>query len=373
MTISVGQAQGVSGSQVRERFEGNQLMTKELIAVQYLRGAAVVMVVLHHLLSTNGIEYLLVPRLGGFGVEIFFVISGFIMWHTTATADISAVEFWRRRIVRIVPLYWFFLSIVVIVALLLPRLFYSTVVTPENALKSFFFIPHYHLVQTSVIAPILIPGWSLNYEMFFYLLFGLAVFVPSRTWRAVILGVQLLGLVLLGLVFHPVDAVAVTYTSPELLKFLDGMVLAMIYRANGLNSPKLGFALIVLGIFLSPLIAVSNVFGMIDSFAGLSSTFIVAGSLAFEAVARRAPNPVFHAVGNASYSIYLSHLFFLRLSELVWRHFSLFGSSGVLDATYVACALAFAIGGGIAVYYCVERPILLAFRRRRSPVAATTA
>lgn len=348
-------------------------MTKELIAVQYLRAAAVVMVVLHHLLSTNGIEYLLVPRLGGFGVEIFFVISGFIMWHTTATADISAAEFWRRRIIRIVPLYWFFLSIVVIVALLLPQLFYSTVVTPKNVLKSFLFIPHYHLVQTNVIAPILIPGWSLNYEMFFYLLFGLAVFVPSRTWRAVILAVQLLGLVLLGRIFQPTDAVAATYTSPELLKFLDGMVLAMIYRASGLNNPRLGFALIVVGVFFSPLIAVSSVFGMIDGFAGLSSTFIVAGSLAFEAVVRRAPNAVFHAVGNASYSIYLSHLFFLRLSELLWRHFALFGSSRALDATYIACALTFAVGGGIAVYYCIERPILFAFRRSHSPIAATTA
>src|SRR5450631_4162160 len=101
-------------------------MPKELIVVQYMRGIAVVIVVLHHLFSTTGLEYLFLPRLGEFGVDIFFVISGFIMWHTTAGADISAVEFWRRRIIRIVPLYWFFLSIVVIVALLSPQLFYTT-------------------------------------------------------------------------------------------------------------------------------------------------------------------------------------------------------------------------------------------------------
>src|SRR6185295_16016614 len=139
-----------------------RLMTKEVIAVQYLRGIAAAIVVLHHLFSTKGLEYLFLPSLGGFGVDIFFIISGFIMWHTTAESDISALEFWRRRIVRVVPLYWFFLSVMVIAALLAPRVFNSTVITPENVVKSYLFIPHYHVVQNNLIAPILIPGWSLN-------------------------------------------------------------------------------------------------------------------------------------------------------------------------------------------------------------------
>lgn len=348
-------------------------ITKELITVQYLRGIAAVMVVLHHLLSTNGIEYLFAQHLGEFGVEIFFVISGFIMWHTTATADISAVEFWHRRIIRIVPLYWFFLSIFVIVALFLPRLFHSTVIAPENVVKSFLFIPHFHFVQANLIAPILIPGWSLNYEMFFYLLFGFSVFVSSRVHRAVILGALLLGLVLLGLTFQPTGAVAATYTSPELLKFLDGMILAVIYRAGMLNSTKLGLALIVVGLLLSPFVLVSADFGTFYNAVGISSTLIVAGSLALDTVARRAPSVVFHTIGNSSYSIYLSHLFFLRLSELVWRHFSFFDTSRALDATYITCALSFATAGGVVVYYCVERPMLNLRGRRDSSTAAKTA
>jgi exopolysaccharide production protein ExoZ len=333
-------------------------VTRELIGVQYLRGAAAIMVVLHHLLSTNGLEYLFCKHLGEFGVEIFFVISGFIMWHTTATADISAAEFWQRRIARIVPLYWFFLAMFVIAALLLPRLFNSTVVAPENAVKSFLFIPHFHFVQANLIAPILIPGWSLDYEMFFYLLFGLTIFVSSRLHRAIVLGALLSGLVLLGVVFQPTGAVTATYTSPELLKFLDGMVLAMIYRAGGLSGAKLGFGLIAAGIYLSPFVFVSGDFDAFDRASGISPTFIVAGSLALDAAARRTPSVLIHTVGNASYSIYLSHLFFLRLSELVWRHFSLFDTTNALDAAYVASALVFAIAGGVVVYYCVERPML---------------
>ena len=81
-----------------------QPMTKELIAIQYLRGAAALMVVINHLLSSPRVEYLLLPTLGQFGVKIFFVISGFIMWRTTAASDVSPPEFWRRRIIRVVPL-----------------------------------------------------------------------------------------------------------------------------------------------------------------------------------------------------------------------------------------------------------------------------
>src|ERR1700730_7383601 len=137
-------------------------MSRELIAIQYLRGAAAVIVVVHHLLSTPGIEYLLLPNLGRFGVKIFFAISGFIMWHATATANISPTEFWRRRIIRVVPLYWIFLTLLMVGVFLFPTRFHTMVITPENTIKSFLFIPHYHVVQANLIAPILIPGWSLN-------------------------------------------------------------------------------------------------------------------------------------------------------------------------------------------------------------------
>jgi hypothetical protein len=59
----------------------------------------------------------------------------------------------------------------------------------------------------------------------------------------------------------------------------------------------------------------------------------------------------------------LSHLFFLRLSELSWRHFMGFGSSAALDVTYVALAFIFAIAGGIAIHFLIERPMLLLFHQ----------
>src|SRR5690349_19756820 len=170
-------------------------MTKELIGVQYLRGIAAMLVVLHHLHFEG-------TQLGPYGVKVFFVISGFVMWHTTLLSDISVTAFWRRRIVRIVPLYWIFLSILIVIALFTPQYLNSTVVTPEAAIKSYFFIPHYNTSQ-NIIAPLLIPGWSLNYEMFFYFIFGAALLVKPNALRAIFLGVLLWGLVLLGQWHHP--------------------------------------------------------------------------------------------------------------------------------------------------------------------------
>jgi exopolysaccharide production protein ExoZ len=346
-------------------------VNKEVVSVQYLRGLAAVLVVLHHLFSTMGLEYLYSPHLGDFGVEIFFVISGFIMWHTTAAAEISTFEFWRRRVIRVVPLYWIFLLCLVIISLSGIKVLNSTVITPENAIKSFLFIPHYHATQ-NIIAPILIPGWSLNYEMFFYFLFGLSLLVPKRRTRAMLLGAILLGLVLLGFVMQQKSALMITYTGSGLLKFFDGMVLAMICRAKRLGGAILGVTLISIGL-ISRSIFGSSYIGALDGFVGLSPALVVGGSLGLETAARRMPSFVLHTIGNASYSIYLSHLFFLRLSELVSRHFLLLGSSTALDTIYVAVALAFAITGGVMVYRLIERPILFLMQRRHVANSANAA
>lgn len=345
-------------------------MSKEVVAIQYLRGGAAIMVILHHLLSpATRIDYVAFPGLGRFGVEIFFVISGFIMWHTTATSDISPAEFWRRRVIRIVPLYWLFLALLVFGALQFPHLFHSMAITPENVTKSFLFIPHFHLVQTELIAPVLIPGWSLNYEMFFYLVFGLVLFLASRVLRMTVLALVLLGLVSLGIALQPADALLSTYTNPDLLKFLDGIILAVAYRAGWFNSPRLGSILIATGLLLPLLSPPTASFAKFDDFLGLSATSVVAGALAMETIARRAPSSVFLAIGSASYSIYLSHLFFLRATELMGQRLSLFGVSKTLDATYIVTALTFSVLGGICIHYFVERPILaLRSRGRGIPV-----
>lgn len=339
------------------------MTTKEVIAVQYLRGIAAMLVVVDHLASSDPNGAFL-PVWGQFGVAIFFVISGFIMWHTTVAADISVMEFWRRRIIRIVPLYWICLCCLVTVALLTPQALRSTVITPENTIKSFLFIPQFHAVQKYLIAPILIPGWSLNYEMFFYLLFGLSLLLRPPLHRVIALTVLLLALVVLGLMTQPTGAVMSTYTNYRLLSFSGGIILGILYSRGWLSDTTSGLVFISLG-FLLKFLPDSSSLAALDTFIGVSPMLIVAGALALESAARQAPNSMFHTIGNASYSIYLSHLFFLRIAELGWQRLLPFNTSEFLELVFVVVAFTFAIVGGISVYHFVERPILSLFRRRR--------
>jgi exopolysaccharide production protein ExoZ len=295
------------------------------------------------------------------------------MWRTTVASNVSPTEFWRRRIIRVVPLYWVFLSLLIIGALLFPTLLHTTEIKLDDAIKSFLFIPHFHAVQANLIAPILIPGWSLNYEMFFYLIFGLAMFVVSRAVRALLVGLALVGFVAAGQMLEPTDAILSTYTNPNLLTFLSGIVLAILYQTGRLDAPGWGSALLLVGVSIQLSRVFSSSIANVDDFIGISAAAMVAGSLALEETARAAPSLLFLTIGNASYSIYLSHLFFLRLAELTWVRLSLFGSSGIADAIYVVLATTLSVAGGICVYYLIERPILSLRNRGRSrtPVQAT--
>lgn len=354
---------GVALGYDQEDHSKTRLATKEVITIQYSRGAAAIMVVLHHLSTSTARVQLFIPQWGEFGVAIFFVISGFIIWHTTVTAsEMSPVDFYRRRVIRVVPLYWLFLCAVVIVALLAPESLKSTVITPADTIKSFLFVPQFHLVQKGLIAPILIPGWSLNYEMFFYCIFGLSLLLRSPPNRALLVGAILFTLVVIGAFFKPHGAIASTYTNPKLFAFLCGIALAILYRSTYVISRPFLFVLLPIGLVMY-LLPTSNFLHEIGEFTGLTPTLIVAGALSLELIVRRAPSQLCHIIGNASYSIYLSHLFFLRAAEIAWRHFVSFGSSRLDDAVYVVLAFSFALAGGIAVYYAVERPILIVLQK----------
>ncbi len=112
---------------------------------------------------------------GGFaGVDVFFVISGFIMWSISARESRPAA-FMVNRIVRITPLYWLATGVMIFGAL--AGLFPRVVLTPDHIVNSLLFIPHVS-PSNHQVWPLLVQGWTLNYEMFFYALFALTLFAP---------------------------------------------------------------------------------------------------------------------------------------------------------------------------------------------------
>jgi exopolysaccharide production protein ExoZ len=134
---------------------------KTLKSLQILRYIAATSVILVHIET--------IPNFGGFGVDIFFVLSGFVIALVVSSKQ-SPIQFAISRVSRIVPIYWLLTTLLLIMILLAPQLFPESTIINSNAtnyLKSLFFVPYQDGLG---IKPILAVGWSLNYEMLFYLL-----------------------------------------------------------------------------------------------------------------------------------------------------------------------------------------------------------
>ena len=147
--------------------------------VQALRAVAALMVVWVHLQEMFP-DSAFVSRLpsGYAGVDLFFVISGFIMVASTTSATTTAGTFIVKRYVRIAPLYYAFTALVVGIALLSPSLLKSSSSDPTDLVRSLAFIPFEK--SPDRVYPTYYLGWSLNYEVFFYLVFAGAIAVRHR-------------------------------------------------------------------------------------------------------------------------------------------------------------------------------------------------
>jgi exopolysaccharide production protein ExoZ len=142
------------------------------LGVQILRGLAALVVMLQHD-SVAMAERAFDPSLrfdwGPCGVDVFFAISGFVMVLVTAGSwgrSGAAEPFLIRRLIRVVPPYWMSTAFKVLLLLAMPTLALSTVLTPWHVISSFLFIPD------SALGPVVMVGWTLCFEMLFYLLFA---------------------------------------------------------------------------------------------------------------------------------------------------------------------------------------------------------
>jgi peptidoglycan/LPS O-acetylase OafA/YrhL len=184
--------------------------------VQALRGFAALLVVLGHT------EYSLPGLLpfGTFGVDIFFVISGYIMAMIVAR---NPEKFFLRRLIRILPLYWAATLGVFCLAAWKPGLMMHTRANFRELALSLLFIPFFKNGLVDHANPILFVGWTLNYEMFFYLLLALALTV-SRRLATVLAATLLVIVVLVCRPFGARHAATLVYGDGIMLEFLLGMI-----------------------------------------------------------------------------------------------------------------------------------------------------
>lgn len=336
-----------------------------IVSLQYLRGVAALMVVWFHCgaqVARFGAPPLPLHAAGEYGVDVFFVISGVVMWVTTVGRAMTPAEFLRRRVERIAPLYWIVTLFLAATALAAPSLLHSTTFNAAHLLASLAFIP-WPNPSDGALTPMLVPGWTLNYEMFFYVLFALALLVP-RIWRAPVVLLSLVATVAAG-IGAPAASLRGFYGDSIVLEFGAGVAIAILFLgrrsfpvwaalAMAAASLPLGWALFE---------ALSRSPGLPRAlYAGLPAALAV-GGLAFAEKGRRPPFSRFWLhVGDASYSIYLTHPLTLAAVAALWRK-----AGFAAAAPYYMAGLAATLAVGLASYALIERPIGRWFNRRRTP------
>jgi exopolysaccharide production protein ExoZ len=356
-----------------------------LRSIQYLRAAAALMVAYFHAIDQiPGYRPDFDRFLGGglnlaSGVDIFFVISGFIMLITNRNGRPG--RFALRRLIRIVPLYWLLTLLLVGLTLWQPAQFRSTVVSPSALIQSLLFIPYMNPGHPGEIFPLLVPGWTLNLEMFFYAVFALVLFAPERL-RVPIVGAILGSLVLLGLLLQGrgVPPELLFYTDSRLVEFWLGMLIAHVLIRDSLRLPRgvcvglvaVGFAMLLTGIPMK-LLGV-NLFTFNITSNVLPAAGIIVGTVCLERSGSIRNHPWLHWLGDASYSIYLTHIFSLGVARFVWHALGLEQPGLVFAAGFAVFSMALVVAGAGLVYSFIEVPTLEALQRlleRRRPPGAT--
>jgi peptidoglycan/LPS O-acetylase OafA/YrhL len=242
------------------------------------------------------------------GVDLFFVISGFVMVYSSENLfgkPWAAKEFLARRVARVVPLYW--------VTMALWIWLQQEPFDAVTLLKSYFFIPYVR--PSGNVLPLYGIGWTLNFEMFFYVLFAAAIMLCRNTAVAIVCA-TLLAAVLLGGTFHPTITALAFWTDPIVLEFAFGMVLAVLYR-RGLRIPAwLGALFCVAGAIAIWHASPSMPSGDRWLTCGVPAAMIFFG-LVFQPPLRLSIRWL-SALGDASYSIYLLHGLVISCLNWLW-------------------------------------------------------
>lgn len=273
--------------------------------LQLLRAIAALMVVLVHLqvvLRPFAIPAERISFLHG-GVDIFFVISGFIMVHVTGNRPVGPGAFIADRLTRIAPTYWLFTLVVFAVARLMPGLggFEASL---ADLVRSAAFIPYGHAPH---FPPLVYVGWTLNLEIFFYLLFALAMALTGRLALRITLLTAMLAVPVIAARFAAPGTPLALYGNPMVFEFVFGMIIAACRPQVEKIAAPLAWGIVALAaaaIIADPLQALTE--GTFWRF-GWAAALLVIGALALEAQGRRAGARWVLVGGAISYPLYITH------------------------------------------------------------------
>jgi len=345
---------------------------RQLSGIQILRGVAAVFVVIHHALE----ESLAVPvgarspdwltTAGASGVDLFFVISGFIMLYVSfpmGSAPLKPGSFLFRRGTRVYPLYW--ICCAGVIALWMVGLFASKAMTASIIIRSILLVP------MPIPASLIGLSWTLSYEIFFYLIFAATLVFQFRAASALV-GTFIIAAVLLVANRLPGGEITNFLSNPIMLEFCFGLLLALAW-VNGVRLTTFLWSVpALLLIVAAPLFVAHTSTDGLPPLArtiawGLPSVVVVASFLSVDP-----PHNLWTRfamlMGDASYAIYLTHPFVMVIYAKLIRSTALGAHPQLLIIPIVVgCSIAL----GISTHIFIESPILTIVRNisrsRRNP------
>ncbi|GHE39751.1 acyltransferase family protein [Sphingobacterium griseoflavum] len=340
-------------------------MNAKIESLQIIRAVAAILVVICHIWNDGWLGAEIVA-LGGYGVDLFFILSGFIMCLTvklnSKSKSANAFYFLSKRIVRIFPIY---------IICAVPLLLFN--IKAEGPKDMFFYVGNFFLLPSFNAnldyRLVLGPGWTLVYEMIFYYIFSLLMLLTlsKRSLLQFIIG-SMLCIVSIYRLFNlqgPQGGwVNISYILGDtlLINFVLGIVCFYIYEAlKGKVKIKISYGLIfllIMTVFAAYLYSEKGLPRLIAY--GLPAFFSVSFlTLTNHISLENKGLKSLVAIGNASYSIYLTHYYFaffkpkfVSRSQYFNMDFTMF--LNLLDILLVLSA----VGGGMLFYRWVEQPII---------------
>jgi exopolysaccharide production protein ExoZ len=287
---------------------------------------------------------------GAAGVDVFFVISGFIIWTVGSGDEANPAVFFWRRLTRVAPAYWLVTGAVIAIATLWPAFMRQVTLSPAHIALSLAFVQH--IDPRGLPFPVLPPGWSLDYEAVFYAIFTLVLFAPAAI-RFRLLLAALGAVIAFGLLDPPAYYLG---ANMMLLQFGAGAWLARRRQLGRRIPPAIGAPLMVIAALL---LAGQGLTGLRSDLWrpllwGVPAAMIVAGGVSLEPLPTLRPPWALLRLGDASYAIYLCHFIAVALAARLL---------GVAPAwRFVPVAIALSLAAGLIFHRWIEQPLIAACR-----------
>ena len=324
-------------------------------SVQYLRGIAALVVVLCHASQSLITRFLPTETnfffWGSAGVDLFFIISGFIMVYITYDKNIDIKDFLLKRVIRIYPVFWFYATIALILFLINPDMINRSAEYPTLILPSYLLIPYTEFTNLDPVA------WTLVYELHFYLIFALSL-ILSNKYRYIVAGL-VISIAALSSVFNYESYYLKYITNPIILEFLLGMI---VYFIIFKREDRLTFFILSILLISSILFLLSNEY-LPDRvlYYGVPAFALMLIALYMDTIKliekdNSKISKILMSLGDSSYSLYLSHLFCIGAGVLVFNKLNIINNS---TGHFLVFSLAIgSILWGVISYKFIETPLI---------------